>query len=79
MDISLAGLLGAALGTILAAMIYGPMVRAMEHRMSDPSRPVSEDRTTMAQEIALMRRGLFAADLLLCAGIGYWIGQTLAG
>ena len=30
-------------------------------------------------DFAELRRGLFTADLLLCAGVGYWIGQKLAG
>jgi hypothetical protein len=79
MDISLAGLLGAVLGTILAAVIYGPLVGALERRLRTPSQPELQDRATLAQEIALLRRGVLAADLLLCAGIGYWIGQRLAG
>jgi hypothetical protein len=79
MDISLAGLLGAVLGTIVAAAIYGPLVAALERRLRPPSQPELQDRATLAQEIGLMRRGVLAADLLLCAGIGYWIGQRLAG
>jgi hypothetical protein len=79
MDISLAGLLGAVLGTILAAVIYGPLVTAMERRLHNPSQSQAQDRATFAQEIALLRRSVLAADLSLCAGIGYWIGQRLAG
>jgi len=80
MDISLAGLLGAVLGTFMAGMIYGPLVAAMERRVHRPSQSQpQQDRATLAQEIALLRRGVLAADLLLCAGIGYWIGQRIAG
>jgi hypothetical protein len=79
MDISLAGLLGAVVGTILAAAIYAPMARALERRLQRHLQPQPEDRAARMQEIALMRRGLFTADILLCAGIGYWIGQRLAG
>jgi hypothetical protein len=79
MDISLAGLLGAVLGTIAAAAIYAPLVGTLEKRIlkSPPSEP--QERATLAQEIGLLRRGVFAADMLLCAGIGYWIGQTIGG
>ena len=79
MDISLAGLLGAVLGTILAAAIYGPLVAAIERRLRHPSQSEPQDHVTLSQEIALLRRGVFIANLLLCAGIGYWIGQKLAG
>jgi hypothetical protein len=79
MDISLAGLLGAVLGTILAAMIYAPMAGALERRLRNPSQSESVDGATLAREVALLRRGLFTADILLCTGLGYWIGQRLAG
>jgi hypothetical protein len=79
MDISLAGLLGAVLGTIAAALVYAPVVGAIEKtlRRARPSEP--QERAALAQEIALLRRGVFAADILLCAGIGYWIGQMIGG
>ena len=28
---------------------------------------------------ALLRRGVLAIDMLLCAGLGYWIGQKIGG
>ena len=37
------------------------------------------DRSTFAHEIALLRRGILAADMLLCAGLGYWIGLKIGG
>ena len=78
MDLSLAGLVGAVLGTAVSAVIYGPLIDAIEGRLR--KRPAAaEDRATLAQEIALLRRGILAADMLLCAGIGYWIGLTIGG
>jgi hypothetical protein len=29
---------------------------------------------TLEQEISLLRRAVFAADIILFAGIGYWLG-----
>jgi hypothetical protein len=78
MELSLAGLVGAVLGTAVSAVIYGPLIDAIEERLKK-WRAASEDRATFAQEIALLRRGILAADMLLCAGIGYWIGLTLGG
>jgi hypothetical protein len=78
MDLSLAGLTGATLGIIAAALVYGPLVAAIERRLLGVAGE-REDRAVSTQEIALLRRGVFMADILLCAGLGYWVGQRLAG
>jgi hypothetical protein len=78
MELSLTGLIGAALGTAVSAVIYGPLIDAIEGALRK-RRAVSEDRATFAQEIALLRRGILAAVMLLCAGIGYWIGLAISG
>jgi hypothetical protein len=78
MELSLAGLIGAVLGTIVSAVLYGPLVGAVERALRK-GRAVTEDPATFAQELALLRRGILAADMLLCAGIGYWIGVTIGG
>ena len=78
MELSLAGLIGAVLGTALSAALYGPLIDAIEGRLRK-RRAATEDRATFAQEIALLRRGILAADMLACAGIGYWIGLTIGG
>jgi hypothetical protein len=78
MELSLAGLIGAVLGTIVSAATYGPLIDAIEGRLRK-HRVTTDDGATFAQEIALLRRGVLAADLLLCAGLGYWIGLAIAG
>jgi hypothetical protein len=78
MELSLAGLIGAVLGTIVSAALYGPLIDAIEGALRK-RRAVTDDRATFAQELALLRRGILAADMLLCAGIGYWIGLTIGG
>jgi hypothetical protein len=78
MELSLAGLIGAVLGTIVSAVIYGRLIDAVEGVLRK-RRAVTDDRATFAQEIALLRRGILAADMLLCAGVGYWIGLTIGG
>jgi hypothetical protein len=78
MELSLAGLIGAVLGTMVSAAIYGPLIDAIEGVLRK-RRTVTDDRATFAQEIALLRRGILAADMLLCAGIGYWIGLSIGG
>jgi hypothetical protein len=78
MELSLAGLIGAVLGTIVSAVIYGPLIGAIEAGLRK-RRAAGDDRATFAQEIALLRRGVLAADMLLCAGLGYWIGLAIGG
>jgi hypothetical protein len=78
MELSLAGLIGAVLGTAVSAALYGPLVDAIEGALRK-RRAATEERATFAQEIALLRRGILAADMLLCAGVGYWIGVTIGG
>ncbi|HEY3641811.1 MAG TPA: hypothetical protein VGL31_11985 [Xanthobacteraceae bacterium] len=78
MELSLAGLIGAVLGTAVSAALYGPLIDAIEGALRK-HRAAPEDRATFAQEIALLRRGVLAADMLLCAGIGYWIGAAIGG
>ena len=78
MELSLAGLIGAVLGTILSAALYGPLIDALERALRKGG-ALPEDRSSLANEIALLRRGILAADMLLCAGLGYWIGLKLGG
>jgi len=78
MDLSLAGLIGAALGTAVSAAIYGRLIELIETALRKRRR-AEDDRGTFAQEIALLRRGVLAVDILLCAGLGYWIGQKIGG
>ena len=77
--ISYAGLAGATLGLVVAALIYGPVAAAVEGRMRARRVPAAEDNTVFAQDLALLRRGLLAFDILLFGGLGYWIGDTVAG
>jgi hypothetical protein len=78
MELSFAGLIGAVLGTMVSAALYGPLIDTIEGFLRK-RRAATDDRATFAQEMALLRRGILAADMLLCAGIGYWIGMTIGG
>jgi hypothetical protein len=72
-DLSLAGLLGAVVGTIAAALVYGPLVAAVERGFR------SRDTLASEQELSMLRRGVLAVDLLVLAGIGYWLGERIGG
>jgi hypothetical protein len=78
MDLSLAGLIGAVVGTAVSAALYGPLIVAIEGGLRK-HRSVDDDASTFAREVGLLRRGVLAADMLLCAGLGYWIGLKLGG
>jgi len=74
-DISLAGLIGAIVGTIIAAAAYGTLIDAIEHWLKAHRDP--QERP--GDEIALLRRGVLAFDILAFAGLGYWIGYEIGG
>jgi len=74
-DISLAGLVGAIIGTILAAATYGTVIDAIERWLMARRAPGEHP----GDEVALLRRGVLAFDILLFAGVGYWIGPEFVG
>jgi hypothetical protein len=79
-DLSLAGLLGAVAGTVVAALVYGPLVTVIERAFRARGQPqTAQERATFGQEISLLRRAVLAADILVLGGIGYWLGRTIAG
>ena len=87
LDLSLAGLLGAFIGTAVAAVAYAPLVSSLERFLlrSAPSESSGEGDKTLSeqhgcrQEISLFRRAVLAADIVAFAGFGYWVAATLAG
>ena len=81
LDFSLGGLLGAIVGTIVAALVYGPLANLIERRLRARPRDIADtaDHAQFEQEIAMMRHGLIAFDILVCCGIGYWVGDRIGG
>ena len=79
-DLSLAGLLGAVLGTVAAAVAYGPLMAFAERSFwpRDPS-VSAEERNALEREISLLRRAVLAVDIIGLAGLGYWLGQMIGG
>jgi hypothetical protein len=79
-DLSLAGLLGAVVGLVLAALAYAPLLAFIERgfRSRDPSTS-GEQRKTFEQEMSLLRRAVLASDMIVLGSIGYWLGHTIAG
>ena len=79
-DLSLAGLLGAVLDTVAAAVAYGPLMAFAERSFwpRDPSAS-AEERNALEREIPLLRRAVLAVDIIVLAGLGYWLGQMIGG
>ena len=81
-DISFSGLIGAFIGTAIAAFAYAPLVSSIERHMR--TRAAGEgaaehvDHGVMQQEISLLRRSVLAAGIIVLAGLGYWLAAALA-
>jgi hypothetical protein len=80
MELSLAGLLGALVGTVLGVINYAVIVGFVESRLRalDKSQPGAE-REEFERKISLMRRIILGIDIFVFAGIGYWFGKTIGG
>jgi len=82
-DISFAGLIGAFIGTVIAALAYAPLVSSIERHLRARAAGAGTAENTvdngiLRQEISLLRRGVFAADIIVFAGLGYWLAARLA-
>jgi hypothetical protein len=75
-NLSLAGLVGAVIGTIVAALVYVPLVAFVERGLRSRADSVAEGET-LEQEISLLRRAVLAADIIVFAGIGYWLAGMI--
>lgn len=79
-DISLAGLFGAFVGTIVAAAIYYLSTAPIERRLRQQVPVASaEERESFASKLAVLRRALLTAELVVCVGGGYWLADRLWG
>jgi hypothetical protein len=78
MDLSLAGLIGAVIGTIVAALAYVPLLTFVERGLrSRASAGSADERESFEREASLLRRAVLAADIIVFAGIGYWLGRMI--
>ena len=68
-ELSLAGLVGAFAGTVVAAFAYAPLVIALQRGLA----------LRAPEEISILRRAVLAMDILIFAGLGYWLGTLLSG
>ncbi len=68
MNLSLVGLIGAVIGTIIAAVVYVPLVTFVERGLRSRADGAAEGET-LEQEISLLRRAVLVADIIVFAGI----------
>src|SRR5260370_41372612 len=74
MDLSLAGLIGAVIGTIVAALAYVPLLTFVERGLrSRVSAGSADERESFEQEASFLRRAVLAGDNIVFAGFGYWL------
>jgi hypothetical protein len=78
-NISLAGLLGAIGGTLVAAVSYHLFIGALERRMREHEQlQTAAERDSFEIKMSLVRRVVLTTDLLVFAGVGYWLGRMVA-
>ena len=74
-NLSLAGLIGAVIGTVVAALVYVPLVTFVERAMRARADSVAEG--DILEQMSLLRRAVLAADIIVFAGISYWLGGMI--
>jgi uncharacterized membrane protein len=80
MDLSLAGLIGAVVGTVLAWINYYLVVGFVTQRLRalDKSQTPAE-RSIFEQRLSWMRQGILALDIVVFGAVGYWLGTMVGG
>jgi hypothetical protein len=79
-DLSAWGLVGAVVGTAVAAVNYFAVIGFVEKSLRSHDRSqTAEERAEFERKIAVMRRTVLALDILFFGGLGYWIGEALSG
>jgi hypothetical protein len=80
LNLSLAGLIGAIMGTAVAALVYGPLAGFLARSLAARTAARGgEESKIFKEELPFLLRGVLAADIIVFAGIGYWLGVTIAG
>jgi hypothetical protein len=78
LNISLAGLIGAVVGTFIAGVNYHLFIGVLERWMRDREQALRADEfETLDSKLSLVRRTVLTLDLFAFAVVGYWLGMTL--
>jgi hypothetical protein len=77
-DLSLAGLIGAILGTVVAAVVYHLFIDRLESVVQARIQATpAEERGDLS--LSVIRRIALTVDLAVFVALGYWLGQLLGG
>jgi hypothetical protein len=77
-DLSLAGLIGAILGTVVAAVVYHLFIDRLESVVQARIQATpAEERGDLS--LSVVRRIALTVDLAVFVALGYWLGQLLGG
>jgi hypothetical protein len=80
MELSLAGLVGAMIGTAVGALNFVAIAAYAEGWLrARNTLEAAEDRAAFEKRVAVMRRVVLGADILICATVGYWFGKAMGG
>jgi hypothetical protein len=60
-------------------MIYGTLANLIERALAARRAQEPQEPAISGNELAMLRRGVLTFDLLICAGIGYWLGDKIVG
>jgi hypothetical protein len=74
-DLSLAGLIGAMIGTVVAAVIYHLFIGALEQAMRRQQAQTADEAEASDVSLSIVRRVVLALDLFAFAALGYWLGR----
>jgi hypothetical protein len=75
MDFSLPAWLGATAGTAIGAVIYAALIGVIDRGLRSLETPQTRlERDEQERRLSVARRTILAADIVLCAAAGYWIG-----
>jgi hypothetical protein len=80
MDLSLPGLIGAFVGTVIAWINYYVIIGFVTKRLRahDESKTPA-DRLVFEQRLSWARQLILALDIVVFGAIGYWFGATIGG
>jgi hypothetical protein len=76
LDISLAGLIGAIAGTVVAGVNYHLFIGVLERSWREREQTMTaEERDANDTKLSLIKRVVLAMDLFAFAAVGYWLGK----
>ena len=73
-DLSFAGLIGAMLGTVVAAVVYHLFIGNLERAVQARIQSLPDDERGDFS-LSVVRRVVLTLDLSVFAALGYWLGS----